>query len=133
MENKRDSLNDATFDYARGVKWARAEIIRPYLPKKIPPSLDPTLLPASLQVTGCEVESMTLASDGRQAAVTLRVEWYLTEQMRAYTSVLLQSWRYADKSHWEVFEQRTVQGAPFPPPRPTPIIRGTAMSEAPAR
>ncbi len=127
MENKRESLTDATAEYARGIKWSRAEMVRPYLPKTVPASLDPGLLPATLQVTGCEVESVNVAGNVRQAAVTMRVEWYLTDQMRVYSSLVLQSWRYVDDKRWEVFEQRTVQGAPFPPPKPGRIIRGTAM------
>jgi hypothetical protein len=126
--NSREYLQESLVEYARGVRWSRPEIFKPYLPRAAAVAFDPSLAPASLQVTDCEVDSVTVAADKSQAKVTMRVEWYLADQMRVYSSLLLQSWRLVDKSRWEIFEQKTVQGAPFPPPRPAPIVRGTAFS-----
>jgi hypothetical protein len=126
--NSKESLQDSLLEYARGVKWSRPEIYKPFLPRTAAVTFDPALAPATLQVTDCEVSDVNVAADKGQARVTMRVEWYLADQMRVYSSLLLQSWRLVDKSRWEIFEQKTVQGAPFPPPRPAPIIRGTAFS-----
>jgi hypothetical protein len=111
----REALGDALAEYAYGVRWGRPDWIKPHLPRSGPAPYDPARNPSGLQVVTCEVESVNLAAGGERAEVGLRVEWYLVEQNRLFSSLLRQTWRWTS-DRWELREQRTAQGAPFPPP-----------------
>jgi len=113
--DRREALTDALLDYTRGMRWSRPDWLKPYLPRAGRPSFDPTAGPAGLQLITCEIESVTLAADSQSAAVHVQLEWYVQDDPRLRSTVLQQTWRLAD-TRWEIVDQRTLRGAPFPPP-----------------
>lgn len=117
----RETLADVLTEYTHGIRWSRPECIRPHLPKTGGLSFDPTVAPLGVQLITCEIDSVNLAADSRRALVGVRVEWMMSSEVRMRSTLLQQTWRLAE-NHWEIIAQRTLEGAPFPPPRrPAPI------------
>ncbi len=109
----REVLKDTLLEYSYGIRWGRQDWVKPHLPKQ-GPSFEPGAGLPGVQVITCEIESVNILDDHRADAV-VRVEWYLTSQGNLRTSMLKQRWRWLD-NRWEIYEQRSAEGAPFPPP-----------------